>query len=489
MALNSSGPISLAGTTTGQSIELELGGTGFTMISLNDSSVRSLAGVPTGQIAMPTDFWGKPSDSYWIIQVTSGGAPLANLTSVDISSDNSLLGVATASGILVINLNTGVGVSGALRTTGIAIPTIKIRFASDGNLVGVSRPRVTTSPTKYNPQITVWNPSTGVSSFNANYTPTLFANQGSYAVVNGYITAAGDVYVIAAVIGPPSYIDYVAVAKWQKSTTSMVTSWQGTGSTSIYQTTFPSVTVYESNGDYYTNTSSSTSTSSVTYVTFMKRNSSNTLSWSKNVDTTFPSGSRCPSIDVDSSNTYVYAAVQVNDPSVPKALLFKLDAATGAVVKTISITIPNIAIASTAIDASNNLYVITSETTPNSYLGLYKFDSNLNLIWANKIVSSTGALLLNIGSKLSIKGNAIYITAVSTSPSASPIFKLPTDGSRLGTYTILAKTYTYSSHTATISNETYTVSNSSPYSSNSTNVYTPTVNTSYYVPDYTKINV
>ena len=59
MALNSSGPISLAGTTAGQSIEIENGGNGTTQISLNDAAVRTLAGVASGAITMPTDFYGK----------------------------------------------------------------------------------------------------------------------------------------------------------------------------------------------------------------------------------------------------------------------------------------------------------------------------------------------------------------------------------------------------------------------------------------------
>jgi hypothetical protein len=58
MAMNSSGPISLGGTTAGQSIELENGGPGTATISLNDTAVRSLAGVPSGVITMPTNFYG-----------------------------------------------------------------------------------------------------------------------------------------------------------------------------------------------------------------------------------------------------------------------------------------------------------------------------------------------------------------------------------------------------------------------------------------------
>jgi hypothetical protein len=81
MALNSSGPISLGGTTAGQSIELELGGTGTTAISLNDTTVRTLAGVSSGAITMPTDFWGRSSVSSYIIYidstVSSGGITTA----------------------------------------------------------------------------------------------------------------------------------------------------------------------------------------------------------------------------------------------------------------------------------------------------------------------------------------------------------------------------------------------------------------------------
>ena len=59
MALNSSGPISLAGSTTGQSIAVELGNSATGQTSLNDSDVRTLAGVASGTITIPTDFWGK----------------------------------------------------------------------------------------------------------------------------------------------------------------------------------------------------------------------------------------------------------------------------------------------------------------------------------------------------------------------------------------------------------------------------------------------
>lgn len=60
MALNASGTISLAGTTSGQSIALELGQSATGTISLNDTAVRSLAGVTTPSSAISlSNFYGK----------------------------------------------------------------------------------------------------------------------------------------------------------------------------------------------------------------------------------------------------------------------------------------------------------------------------------------------------------------------------------------------------------------------------------------------
>lgn len=61
MTLNASGPISLGGGTAGQSINLELGQSATAQVSLNDTNVRTLAGVASGAITMPTDFYGKSS--------------------------------------------------------------------------------------------------------------------------------------------------------------------------------------------------------------------------------------------------------------------------------------------------------------------------------------------------------------------------------------------------------------------------------------------
>ena len=56
MSLNASGPISIGGTTAGQSIEIELGQSGTATASLNDSTFRNLAVKASGAIGL-ADFY------------------------------------------------------------------------------------------------------------------------------------------------------------------------------------------------------------------------------------------------------------------------------------------------------------------------------------------------------------------------------------------------------------------------------------------------
>jgi hypothetical protein len=60
MPLNASGPLSLGGSTVGQSVNLELGKSATALISMNDTDLRSLFGVASGQISMSQGY-GKSS--------------------------------------------------------------------------------------------------------------------------------------------------------------------------------------------------------------------------------------------------------------------------------------------------------------------------------------------------------------------------------------------------------------------------------------------
>jgi hypothetical protein len=110
MAMVNSGPISLGGnaTTSGlnQSVNIELGRSATASINMNESAVRTLAGVPSGAISM-NNFYGKANEFSFTI---SSNQINANLRSLAISAgwnQNTALIATIASGIYVYSNSTG----------------------------------------------------------------------------------------------------------------------------------------------------------------------------------------------------------------------------------------------------------------------------------------------------------------------------------------------------------------------------------------------
>lgn len=71
MALNSSGPLSMGGSTVGQSINLELGVSATALASINSASFRTLAGVSSGQISI-SNFYGKSNALPYMVLTING---------------------------------------------------------------------------------------------------------------------------------------------------------------------------------------------------------------------------------------------------------------------------------------------------------------------------------------------------------------------------------------------------------------------------------
>lgn len=99
MVLNSSGAISIGGSTTGESINLELGLSGTANTSLNDGRFRALAAKTSGAIDLD-DFYGKRTPQYWWsasygLSTSSWTAITGglNFTLYNVSSANSSTGV------------------------------------------------------------------------------------------------------------------------------------------------------------------------------------------------------------------------------------------------------------------------------------------------------------------------------------------------------------------------------------------------------------
>jgi hypothetical protein len=135
MPLNTSGPISLRGTTAGQSIQQELGLSG--QISLLDSAVRTLAGVASGPITMPTNFYGK-ANAFIFNQTISSNTNDYNLRNAAIAAGwNQVLvlqaTVTINSGVFVGSTSTG----SAGFTTGSSFPVgSTLAIINNGSIVG-----------------------------------------------------------------------------------------------------------------------------------------------------------------------------------------------------------------------------------------------------------------------------------------------------------------------------------------------------------------
>lgn len=74
MTMNSSGPISLGGSTAGQSVNLEIQNTATQTISFNDAKVRTLTGTSAGgQLSMPNQFYSTSYAYLMTYLVVAGG--------------------------------------------------------------------------------------------------------------------------------------------------------------------------------------------------------------------------------------------------------------------------------------------------------------------------------------------------------------------------------------------------------------------------------
>ena len=153
MTLNSSGPISLGGSTVGQSVNLELGFAATATIAMNTTAVRTLAGFPTSgtQYSM-SNFYGKSNRaaiSYTFTTNTSNAS--LNVSSIGgYSAGTSDITVTVNSNIYLwasTTSNYGLSLSGA--TTGDTVTLVNNGFImgcggfgsnSNPNCAGYSTP-------------------------------------------------------------------------------------------------------------------------------------------------------------------------------------------------------------------------------------------------------------------------------------------------------------------------------------------------------------
>jgi len=144
--MNASGPISLGGATTGQSINLEVGQSATATVSLNDANVRLLAGVPSGTIIMPTNFYGTSYRISLSVTLASNTANYSlNLSTIsNYRSGASDITITVNSGVYIYSTTTaGYGMNLTGGTTGDSLTIVNNGFILGQGGQGASYPAAT----------------------------------------------------------------------------------------------------------------------------------------------------------------------------------------------------------------------------------------------------------------------------------------------------------------------------------------------------------
>ena len=187
MALNPSGPISLAGTTPGQSVQLELGGSGTTQISMNDTSVRTLAGVSSGAISM-NNFYGKSSRVALSYIISSNTQELTiNPTSIP--------GYIAGISDITITVNPGIYVwSDSTSVPGLAIGSATsgdtITLVNNGYIIGRGADGTTIDPSG-SPNFLAFPGENGGPALLLNFPVTINNTNSSAYIAGGGGSGAG----------------------------------------------------------------------------------------------------------------------------------------------------------------------------------------------------------------------------------------------------------------------------------------------------------
>jgi Beta-propeller repeat len=439
MALNSSGPISLAGSTTGQSIAVELGQSASGQISLNDTNVRTLAGVPSGAITMPTNFWGKSSVSYWINTLVDSSADTqAYETAFDSSGNVYVVGYSNdaatnyARGLLV-KFNS----SGALQWQKLLTGTNYLYFYnlaidSSNNIYVTGYGQIASI---YYIVIVKYN-SSGALLWQRSLGPVYNSSPPNGIALD----SSGNVYIAAS--SQSGAINRAVVAKYDSSGT---IQWQRelyslSGSTPPYGLRI----CVDSSGNSYVG---GRIYNSEWNLLVLKYNSSGVIQWQREITSGSSTSDLTASIAIDSSSN-LYIVGWTDGPTANDGFVVKVDSGgTFQWARSFRDQIYNqgINFNGVATDSSSNIYAtgFSSANGTSRDVQLVKYDGSGNVLW-QRILYTSGfedgfGIKISPANVISVSGRRIgtYFQTLD--------FLVPTDGSKTGTYS----SWTYAASSST----------------------------------------
>jgi hypothetical protein len=385
--LNASGPISLGGSTTGQSVNLALGNSATATISFNDFAVRATTGTTAGtSLSMPTNFWGKaanPAVTNYLLG-TSGGSSWAFVRPLSMLTDSS-------GNVYVFGYN----------STSSPYPPCVIKYDSTGTLLWQKQYTATgyymtgfyldSCPPAIDASGNIY---LFVADITTNTTTSYVMKIDSsgavvyarpYVASPGYILSSVNSIVIASTGNPIFLITYMNNTTYAQAWSvvkltadgSITNGVQYAASVSTATPNGVQLTVDSSDNLYIV---SNSYYSSKYYQVLVKLNSSLALQYTYSyVWGTFPSDRVTTTLGPPTSTAGVVYATQVYEKSTGEiyAGLGTITLSTGAYTQTVAYELKN-SFVRLWKDSSNNIYLIGLKVGLGAYT-LFKFNSSLSL--------------------------------------------------------------------------------------------------------------
>lgn len=439
MALNSSGPISLGGSTAGESVNLEIGQSATTTISFNDAAVRTLTGTSSNSaLSLPSGFWGKSSVSYFLSTYNESASLNSGFDTIqtDASGNIYVTGSGFTGPVILKYASSGTYTSNVKFTTSSITSTTDISSDSllrvGNNLyMGVSEDLVSGDTVS------------SYATLNTSLTPTDFKYNNTYVNPRTLLTsdASNNLYVINRYQNSSTNVNYANVFKYDSSG-NLLWSYKYNCANGFFAndcTTDPSGNLYLAGRVY---------TSSYNSGGLVKIDSSGSVVWSTQYKAS-ASNQGGVFLSVVANNSEIYVGVYGWSTGQYYGPIFKFDT-NGSLIFAKGVPYFNNISASPLSLYSGGLYAGYNNGA------IIKFDSSLNVLWCNKLVQSPGNFQhqVELRSVKQLSGDSLLVAGVIGVPtyrSGGILGSLPTDGTHNSgsTITVGSLSFTYAPYTTT----------------------------------------
>ena len=420
MTLNSSGPISLGGSTTGQSINLELGVSATALASINSTSFRTLAGVASGQISL-SNFYGMSNATYWFATLGYSSGQAGDPTCGHAVNSN---GIAipfnfpypgTNSVIYRISFSGSVSsiFTGSVGSAYLTSPSTQQTY--DSPIVLDSSDNIyTNNPNNYPTTACKITSSNSFASWGYGY----YSSIGQIGSAPGIYTNGTNFYTPAWFsTGSGSCVVTKAGVQVRSCSTGAITSQVFT----VAQQNTYYCSAYDGSTYFYAGVD--------TYIIKFNPNSSSIV-WNASV------GYAPLSLSANGNYlAYTYSATLGN--------MALLNASTNPPTSLFVLTITGLNFTTCGpccIDSSGNTYFLMRCSSSNNYgWGLIKVNSSGTVQWQRQILTTSyGGTLGNAQATygfISVIGSYLHISFMISGRPLRALIQYPTDGSKTGTYT------------------------------------------------------